>query len=255
MLKIGQMNVLELDVVHCCNMRCVNCERICGLAPEPITKCFPVDELRKHVGEWISLKWPWKEIHVCGGEPSLHPDIEKIIGLLETYQMSHNKGCKVIIFSNGVEDNFGPLKDSAGGKICLAKHPSIEINFSLKSDFGRKRALMTVSPIELGVYDPADNRCLLPSCCGISLNRNGYFPCAPGGAIDRVRSLGLGLKSLSEVTKRRLISMACNDLCGHCGQYLCARLGGNNFSIDFEPKTEGWVKQIDSYNRRLESEK
>ena len=92
-------NRIELIVTYRCNRRCYNCEAMVRQAPS--NEIMEINQIQKFVDESIQKQYKWDNIRVLGGEPTLHPNIEKIIEILENYRKNYNKNMVITIVTNG----------------------------------------------------------------------------------------------------------------------------------------------------------
>ena len=82
---LGQLfRRIELDVTEKCNHSCVACSRACVLIPSKAR--MTVDQVQAFVDESLELGWKWEMISLLGGEPTMHPDFQEILEVLNEYR-------------------------------------------------------------------------------------------------------------------------------------------------------------------------
>ncbi|MDR2943903.1 MAG: hypothetical protein LBU81_02270 [Methanosarcinales archaeon] len=233
------MDAIEIDVTYRCDLGCLNCDRSCGQAPADDD--MSVSQIRKFLEESVQKNITWRRIRIMGGEPLLHPEIELILTLFDSYGKEHPQ-TEIELYTNGLSKNR-TIPVPSGIKIHSTKKTG-KIN-SLFEPYN-------LAPSDLSITDDFGNGCWITSDCGLGLNKYGYYPCATGAAIDRVFGFDIGLKEfpMSEEKCSEMKSI----LCAYCGHYLC---GGNYTTPDsrvslnmLEPMTKSWVSAYAEYNRK-----
>lgn len=200
-------DLIEIDITYKCNLHCLNCNRSCTQAPSD--EHMSLGMVGAFVDESIQKGRAWRRIRVLGGEPTLHPEFDKIIFELLRYK-AWRPSCIVEVVTNG----YGQSVNQA-----LARLPKdVMVDNSAKTGpvqthFGP----FNLAPIDDLRYFLADygNACAIARDCGMGITPQGYYPCAVAGGIDRIVNLGLGAKQLpdedmQEVSRR---------LCGYCGRF------------------------------------
>lgn len=181
-------NKIEIDITYACNLRCYNCNRSVRQAPERLH--MPLAMVTDFVDSSISRKKQWKRIRVLGGEPTIHPEFQAIIGELLRYRKSY-PNCLIEVVTNGHGE---PVEAQ------LAQLPKdIWVENSRKSsniqpDFGP----FNDAPVDDPRYANKvfRNGCAIVEDCGMGLTPLGYYPCAVAGGMDRVLGETLGRESL-----------------------------------------------------------
>lgn len=200
---------IEIDITYKCNLGCVNCNRFCGIAPSE--ECMTIEQIHKFVKQSISNNIMWKKIRVIGGEPTLHKDVIKILGILRKGFPS----AFIQLVTNGFW--FGNF-DS--GKI--SKDWNIDIENSKKIvNFYDNFAPISVAPRDFPEYKWVEfsegvKQCFIATFCGMGLSPFGYYPCAVAGAIDRVLGFDLGAKTIPSLLEREEMCKILCSFCGHC---------------------------------------
>jgi len=193
-----------------------------------------VGQIRKFIKETIDNNIKWEKIRLLGGEPTLHPDIFKILDLLLEYKHSHSLNTCIEIVTNG----YGKKQ-----KDILLKVPKeVKISdTSKKSEVQEKFFAFNIAPRDLIYYKFADYSigCRAISVCGMGLTPFGYYPCPLAGGIDRVFGFDIGRKKMPSLDDSMVDQLEIS--CQYCGRF--RGMGG-------------WVKEeivsptwADAYNR------
>jgi mannosyltransferase OCH1-like enzyme len=193
------VNKIQLEITVACNLKCFNCNQQCQQAPS--TDHLSLEQIKEFVKESISLKWDWKQIDIMGGEPTLHPKLNQIIEELSKLD------CKVRLLTNG----YGKHIDEV-----LSKIPEwVEIKDTMKeSPYQENFTLINKAPIDYGIKGVV---CRIPKTCGLMLTKFGFYAASPCAGVDRVFRYDIGIKSLKEITEKKLKEQT-NLLCNYCGQ-------------------------------------
>jgi hypothetical protein len=231
------LDCIELDLTADCNLKCFNCDRACGRAES--TESMTVQQVEKFVEESKSCEKEWVRIGITGGEPTLHPNIMKIVGLLIEYRNTHlPKSSYVQVVSNGYGDAPGVLKRIESSYLQKVV-PSNATNTFIRNNNKRNKVVLhspvNMAPVDDERFKGCDfrNGCWVTETTGLCLNRYGYYGCGAGAAIDRVFGYDLGIKALKDVCMSRIIEQR-KKLCALCGRF-------NDLSITAEYYGPGWV--------------
>ena len=196
-IKSGRL-LVEIDITTVCNLSCNNCNRF-SQYPSTYTSLSIPDILKfiadnMHYGTDLTVA-------ILGGEPTLHPNIDEIIELLDDH-------FNVILTTNGIND-YTPPRDVVIEN--SAKEKGEEPLFALTMN----------APIDDPQYKDADfyMGCRQSGICGNGYNANGYYPCSVAMNIDRLMfpdNLS-GTDTLSEALVLKGITF--NKLCRYCGTF------------------------------------
>lgn len=108
LMKSPQLTFLFLEITDSCNLRCQHCGSDCSSKRQTYLSYPIIEDLLRKVSE----QYDSTKIMICitGGEPLIHPDVEKII------KTSSDFGFKVGITTNGtlVTENVAKSLVSAG---------------------------------------------------------------------------------------------------------------------------------------------
>lgn len=208
-------DIIELEIIEFCNLKCVNCE--CSFEHAPSSELMTAQQIKKFVDESINLHWYWKMIKIRGGEPTLHPEIFRIIEILKLYK-DFDPDCKFAILTNNFSDYTKRILS------CLPAWVSV-ISSEKKAKGGKifgntPHDSINKAPVDLLIYKFADftKGCYRPMRCGIQLSRYGYYPCAMGSHISRIFGFDIAVKSLSLV-KEEAFARILSIICKYCGHY------------------------------------
>ena len=210
-----KLDSIELDITLECNLHCHNCDRSCARAPS--SERMSVGQIEKFIRESVTLQRQWDRIRITGGEPTLHPDILLIAGMLLEYRGSYSPKTIIQVVTNG----YGPEVMGVLGELVKkeSSQPNLIVN-SYKRNVNSYHSTVYMAPIDDSAYDGSDfgRGCIIPEWCGISLNRYGYYCCGVGANVARVHGYDIGIKSLQDVNEESLRKQM-PTLCRVCGRY------------------------------------
>jgi hypothetical protein len=201
---------VEIDITYRCNLSCANCNRSCTQAPS--RKDLPVSRIETFLAESIAQGITWERIRLLGGEPTLHPELMRIIDLLAVYQDAQISGVRIEVCTNGCGEKVNRMLSMLPGQ------------FGIKNTYktGRDRLFrpFNQAPVDSRLHRFADYSvgCRIIRECGLGLTPMGYYPCAIAGGIDRIFEFGLGRRHLPspDDDMEDLLAVFC-PLCGHFG--------------------------------------
>ncbi|MCK9613967.1 MAG: radical SAM protein [Candidatus Omnitrophica bacterium] len=199
--------LIEIDITYKCNLKCYNCDRSCSQAPSDDS--MTVTQIRKFIKESIEQNRKWKRIRILGGEPTLHPELLEILNVFVRYKNDFSPRTNIELVTNG----FGEEVNNV-----LARVPKdIIVKNTYKLSQKQQFVSFNNAPIDFKEYRYLDysNGCRHLESCGIGLTKYGYYPCAPGGGIDRVFGLDIGKKKLPSPNDSMKDQMLI--LCKFCG--------------------------------------
>lgn len=231
------VNSVELILTEECNLKCYNCDKMCGKAPS--TDHMSVEQVRKFIEESKECGRQWERIAISGGECTLHPDIMEIVGLVLGYR---NECLPKSSFVQVVSSGYGgavPVLRRIAETYSQDVMPSTPSNTFIRNNEKRNRVVLhspvNMAPIDDPRFKGSNFRrgCWVPEMCGIGLSRHGYYCCGTASAIDRVFGYDLGVKSLKEASMKRLVEQR-RAFCGLCGRY-------DDLSISPEEYSSTWV--------------
>lgn len=204
------MRIIQIDITNACIHRCSNCTRFCGHHKKPLFMDFElfkkaVDSLDGYVGT----------IGVMGGEPTLHPDFEKIAEYIgskypklkgKDRQMLHPqsefmKAIQDLEFSNtcGYDSGLGKRQTVVGPGLFSAMGEQYQRHYEVIQDVFKYQALndhnnpMYHQPIlitrkelniEDGKWTELRDNCWIQNEWSATITPKGAFFCEIAGALD-----------------------------------------------------------------------
>lgn len=238
---------IEIILTYACNRKCLNCEAMVRQAPS--NEVMTVEQIEKFVKQSIEKDVRWKNIRLLGGEPTLHPNIEKIVQILLEYKEQYSKDCNIAVVSNGSGEFVNSVLNRLESKY------DIEIQNSNKiSDIQIGFSPVNQAPIDMKEYKNMDftKGCWIPTVCGIALDMIGFYPCSASAAIARVSGNDIGRKEVptSNDNMEDIFQSTC-CLCGHYYNEI-----NNEFTKEEanQDNLEELEKVIDDYQKRTTGE-
>lgn len=238
---------IEIILTYACNRKCLNCEAMVRQAPS--NEAMTVEQIEKFIKQSIEKDVKWKNIRLLGGEPALHPDIEKIVQIMLEYKEQYSKDCNITVVSNGSGEFVNSVLDRLESKY------DIEIQNSNKTtDVQAGFSPVNQAPIDMKEYKNMDftKGCWIPTVCGIALDMNGFYPCSASAAIARVTGNDIGRKEvpISTDNMEDIFQSTC-CLCGHYYNEI-----NNEFTEEEanQDNLEELEKVIDDYQKRTTGE-
>ncbi len=236
------LDLVEIDLTFACNLRCLNCDRSCTQAVD--ARHMSVEQVCHFLEETRSSGRAWRRVRLLGGEPTLHPDLDRILAMLLDWRDSESPGTVIELVSNGYGERVK--------QVLAGVPPGLRINDTAKvGQYQAKFEAFNLAPIDDLLFALSDyrNGCWITQDCGIGLNPFGWYPCAVAGGIDRVVGLGIGLPRLptSIVDFDGALQSAC-ALCGHFAVG-CWTLPETREPVQGAPQSYSWR---DAYRRFAE---
>jgi len=251
---ISNLDMIEIDITFECNLKCKGCNRSCGYAPS--SESMTIDDIKCFINESKFLGKKWKLINILGGEPTLHKDFLRIIEILQReYADSFYPDVIIQVVSNGFTKQTKELCKQA------------ELFKNVRIDYGSFKTKNLIdyftpfndAPIDDINFKDADcsAACWVASYCGIGLNKNGYYGCSVCGSIDRVLRGDKGVKSLKEITTKKLQEHF-KEFCKYCGNFKDYAPNHGDFIPRYEKApfkekiSPSWERIYDEYKRCYE---
>lgn len=130
------IDLVEFHIVENCNLNCKGCIHFSPLADKESVSIKQYRNDVKRVAEITSGEI--KEIHLLGGEPLLHPELNKILKITRTYF----KNSEIKLISNGIlvlnqKENFWQTMKSNDIQLAITEYP-IKINYQQISYLTKK---------------------------------------------------------------------------------------------------------------------
>ena len=213
-----------IDITFDCNLGCVDCNRSAGPGQAPSADHMTPEQIRRFVAESLAQHRQWEGIQIEGGEPTLHPQFEEIIRILNEYRRRHLPSAWIQINTNGY---------SSSSRALLSRlPPGIDVYSSeKKGPRQRLHCAFNVAPVDLPEFSGTNysQGCFQPAQYGLGLNRYGYYPHPACGGIDRVFGFDVGRKTLPSVRDDLRDQFA--RLCCYCG---CFRNFSSRVRSDYD---------------------
>jgi hypothetical protein len=227
-----------IDITFACNLGCVDCNRSLGSVQAPSTEQMTPDQIRRFVAESIEQRRLWEGIQIEGGEPTLHPQLEEILDILNEYRRKCLPSAWIQINTNGLSDSSSQVLSHLPAGIDV-------YSSNKKGPFQELHCAFNVAPIDLPEYADVDfsQGCFQPAKYGLGLNRYGYYPHPACGSIDRVFGFDIGRKTLPRVQDDLRDQFA--QLCGYCGCFRTfSRRAQAEYSLDPSPEERARRGQV-----------
>jgi hypothetical protein len=229
---------IDLDITWECNLKCFQCNRSCQQAPTG--EMMTVGQIRQFLEETRQRKVYWRKIQLIGGEPTLHPDFETILGMMLEYRDRHSPNTEIMVTSNGFGERVS--------QILSLIPPNVTVHNTAKTSRNQDNFIpYNLAPCDSSQYARADfrNACCVTRDAGIGLTPYGYYPCVGSGAIDRIFGFDCGRKSLPHLEDGLEKELA--RFCSLCGffrlNYTSEVCGGPLISETWQRAYEAWHRQ------------
>ena len=127
---------LQIDITNKCNLNCAGCSHFSPLVTKDTVYFYDVNQYEKELKQ-LATMFEFGQIGLLGGEPLLHPDIEKFIEVSEAIYPNR----QIIIKTNGSKtDLCNRLLDKYNNrgdlfKLQLSEYPEINsnnVNYNIK---------------------------------------------------------------------------------------------------------------------------
>jgi glycosyltransferase involved in cell wall biosynthesis len=251
---LPNLNKIEIDITYDCNLKCIACNRSCAQAPSKERLEF--SDIQNFVAESIESGKKWELINILGGEPTLHPDFEKIVKYIsEKYIVLHSPNTVLQVVSNGLTAETRNILN----RIKSVKNLFIDYN-SFKTDNKIEYfSPFNDAPIDDENFKNADytKACWVTSYCGIGLNKFGYYGCASAAGIDRIINKDRGgIKHLKVIDMEKLHEQFLK-FCPLCGNFKDYDVNYGNFIPRCEKAplkenivSKSWIELYNLYNQK-----
>lgn len=207
---------IQLDITYRCNKKCDKCNRFCNIEKLPYFKNsdMTLKQINKFIDQIKNNNITLHRIRILGGEPMLHPKLEKII--ITLYKKLIKPGNLKILEI----DTNGIIKKRI---IAIRKLPEIKeafnagvIKYNISAREKDKNFYWVLSaPVDMNIKY---KQCEFPYVCGCVLNKYGYWPDSACAAVamlfnkfDYAR-FDFPIKFYKNWPKKELE----NDLCSLC---------------------------------------
>lgn len=232
----------EWHITYRCNLACQGCNRASFLR-KPHTPDMTIDDAKDFCRQADAIGWK-PRIVLIGGEPTLHPDFEEFVRGATQWS-----GTYVQVFSNAYAE---PSRKRL--KLVNERHNASITPDTHKLDgsvqFGATPPGwvddLYVSPADSG--KPVREPCWQHSSqiCGISVDHEGYAPCAIGGAMDALLGTKVRTKTLADLFDEKKMRQMTEALCAHCGYGVASRAEVEEAARLFDtPMSPTWAKAFE----------
>ncbi len=201
MKELSKMSIIQIDVTNACPLRCSNCTRFCGHHKNPFLMNY--DFFKKAVD---SMKGFRGMVGVMGGEPTLHPDFEKmaryICGKRNSPNYTHSLN-PIHDINEHMKEHLMPIKGEffkkgrAGLWSAMNRHylkhfeiinDSFDCQILNDHDNTCLHQALLVSRKELGIPDDEWEKkreaCWIQNTWSATITPKGAFFCEIAGALD-----------------------------------------------------------------------
>lgn len=203
----------ELHITYRCNLSCVNCNRFSQIENHH-TPDMTLQDVMEFFNQCQELNFN-PDILIIGGEPTMNPEFIEIVAAARRFK----RNGLVQVWTNG--------RDRA--IVDRIRH---EFNASVPEETFKAKSRIDF-PWDDYYTSPADYGMERHKCwqhgseiCGISVDSEGYMPCAVGGMLDGVLKLGLRTKRLADLFDNEKNAAITKEMCKHCGACLSQLLTG-----------------------------
>lgn len=222
----------EFHLTYACDLECSACNRASFLR-EPHTPSMTIEDGVEFFRQAKALGWR-PRVTLVGGEPTMHPQFQDFVDLAR-----ENTDEAPQVFSNGTQAKTQRL-------LQIARDRGASVAAETQKPNGTIHGPADYEGWELDVFvSPEDHGYpLRPPCyqhasviCGVSVDHEGYAPCAMGGAIEALLHVGGRTKVLADLFDEEKVAKMTADLCRHCGhQYIKASGGAFQRQVDESPR-------------------
>lgn len=233
------VDLVEIDITFACNLMCLNCDRSCRQAPDGDR--MSVDQILRFLEETRRVGRRWRRVRLLGGEPTLHPELDQILGVLLAWRDRESPDTEIELVSNG--------HGARVRRVLTDLPPGVKVKDTAKSGtFQPKFEAFNIAPRDERLFGASDFRhgCWITQDCGVGLNAHGWYPCGVAGGIDRVIGHGVAQSTIPKDPEALRDALASS--CAVCGHF---RVGTwtdptGRAPVTGEPRTRAWA---DAYER------
>ncbi len=211
--------IIEVNLTNHCNLSCSGCANSCSQAPDD--GYMSIDQIEKFIDEMRQNHKGLRRIKLVGGEPTLHPQFNKILELFLNFRDGgvYKNPIRLLVLTNGVGSDVNT--------IIKTIPKGVGIRNSTKRGMKHKLSVfesINEAPCDLERYKSSDfsNGCWRTTKCGICISPSGYYVCNPAYHIDRVFGYNVGIMSWDECTEERFRRQT-EIMCRVCGLFQVPR--------------------------------
>lgn len=162
---------IELEITLRCNRECQQCNRHCNMFGPQKDSDMSLEQIDKFIAQIAAQSRRINKVVVMGGEPTIHPLFSDITYILGRELLKKKRIKRLALATNG--DNLKCFSPELLGTYSYIKVAWEKLTHQY----------VLAAPVDLG---QRQKFCTVPRHCGITLNKWGYWPCGPGGAIARL---------------------------------------------------------------------
>ncbi|MCB1757119.1 MAG: radical SAM protein [Gammaproteobacteria bacterium] len=227
---------IELDITYRCNLSCANCNRSVGVGQAKSNLDMSTEQIQKFVDQSRENNIRWEVIKLLGGEPTMHPQLDEIIGILKSYVDDYSPTTRLELWTNGdgkkVREVLGTLPD-------FIKVIDSSVTRGAEPLFNS----FNLAPVDSRLYKYTDfsHGCSIIEKCGVGLTPYGYYPCAVAGGIDRVFGKNAGTHDLNEAYGKMRGQL--DEFCRLCGHFRASKSSRN------QNKSKTWTLAYHDYKK------
>lgn len=206
----GVFKHIEIEINTACDLDCFGCDRFSDVTTAPN---MTYEQVALFVKESIDLNWEWERIRFLGGEPTIHPRFEGLIGLLLEYRKKFPK-----VFLQVLTNGLGKAKQYRSWleNLNISLHAEAKTKGETPVWFNNTR-LCQADDEKAGPVPPCGIAGIRG--CGVALTRHGFFIDGAGASAARVAGHDIGVQHLKDVTWDRLMIDHSKILCRICGHW------------------------------------
>lgn len=231
----------EWHLTYACDLECIGCNRASFLR-KPHTPDMTLEDAEEFIRQARELQWA-PMITIIGGEPTMHRDFEAFAKLAHGFS-----GHRTRLFSNG-------HRPAAREKCRMVNE---RYGITIMTDSFKRESVtkftgtsgwvddIYVSPSDYG--EPLRQPCYSHASvlCGVSVDHEGYAPCAMGGMIDGILGLGVRTKRLADLFDVDKMAELTARLCAHCGHQRGKRENVDACEKRFDtPMSPTWIRAFE----------
>lgn len=150
MKRKDMIEILHFHLVDHCNLNCRGCDNFSPLAPETYTELSVFEADCRRMAQLMGTKNRIKEIQLLGGEPLLHPQVEKFMDVVRRY-FPHTP---VNLVSNGL---LLPRQGDSFWEACRRNNVHIVVTkYPVKFDYHKVAELVKSKGVAFSFYGHTD---------------------------------------------------------------------------------------------------
>lgn len=193
-IKLKLYSILEIHIVDHCNLKCAGCSHFSPIADPWFVTLEDYEKQIRTAAKFFAKKI--KKFHILGGEPLLHPDIEKIMSITRKYFCDN----EISVVTNGLlvktlDESFWKAARDNEIAIAITQYPCVEKFDAIVDYVKSKNAKIITYGVrngftyrgmnEKGIHDWKKNykRCPQAAFC-LQIRDGKLYTCAMAAYID-----------------------------------------------------------------------